>query len=157
MESINGQGSNPSTNEIKQLKEDIQSIKTQFEIFKKEVAEVKETSKKINSIADDVNKLNTEVGQLTTCMHEITEMSKSIQDISNRLNQMNMNNPMKMRDMGMMKNVLRKTAVKTVSSVICVAGAAMEKVSMVREEIEDIVAEAHYNTKKKKMESCNDQ
>jgi chromosome segregation ATPase len=128
----------------------------------------KTLEERLNALEEKFNKMNTEVDGLKNERSELKENIKSMQDsfqtvnknvetILSRLEDMtsrqngSMMNGMTPGMMKMMRRPMRKLFVGTVSSVMTVTSVLTEAVSHMKEGMEDIMAEAQYEQKKKHM------
>lgn len=128
---------NNSTLEQQKIEKELQELKNQYSSLMKEFKSLKEKDDQLNKLKDSV----------MSSQREFTEMNKSLQEITSKLNMMSERERKSMKNRG---NILRRTAIKTVGSVLMVTDAAMRHVSMAREGIEDIVAEAQYENNRKR-------
>ena len=103
--------------------------------------------KEFKSLKEKDDQLNKLKDSVMSSQREFTEMNKSLQEITSKLNMMSERERKSMKNRG---NILRRTAIKTVGSVLMVTDAAMRHVSMAREGIEDIVAEAQYENNRRR-------
>jgi len=141
------------SNEKHNIENELNELKNQYNSLIKEFKMLKENDVKINKLKEN----------MTISQQEFSQMNQTLQEITNKLNCISDENRQKkaMRNRGsmmgmmggMMGGMLRKTAVMTIGTVMKVADVTMRTVSMAKEGIEDIVAEAQYeNTKKRRNE-----
>ncbi|AOY74516.1 hypothetical protein [Clostridium formicaceticum] len=149
----NSQDQNTNSNVNQQnLEKELKEIKNQYTLLAQELENVKKNDKKINSLQESMQSMQEEFEDINETLQEISQMSKTMQDITDKLNNLTANQQ-KRKGMGMMpRNAFRKGIVRTLSSALTVVDMTVEKMSMAKEGIEDIVAEAQYENKKRRMD-----
>ncbi|AKL96399.1 hypothetical protein CACET_c29550 [Clostridium aceticum] len=135
------------------LEKELREIKNQYTLLVQELESLKKNDKKINSLQESIQSMQEEFEDINETLQEISQMSTTMQDITDKLNNLSERQHKKM-GMGMKmmpRNAVRKGIVKTLSSALTVVDMTVEKLSMAREGIEDIVAEAQYENKRKRV------
>jgi|GEM_PF-991979 len=142
----NSNNSTEQENIIKELKE----LRAQFISLEKELHSIKENDSKITKLKENIEVMQNEFKVMNKNLHEISQMSASIKELNEKINMLAEDSKCK-RERQEMGSIFRRAAVKTVGSFLTVSDIAIEKASLAKEGIEDIVAEAQYeNTKKRR-------
>jgi chromosome segregation ATPase len=126
---------------------------------------------KYNNISDQIQTLQNDKSDLRNSVKAMNDsfqqVSKNVEDILSKLNAISKDNK-NLNEADMMDrkinfslkklifNPLRKLAVGTISSVLTVADTATEVTCGFKEGLEDMVAEAQYQRKKKQMISMDE-
>lgn len=130
------------------------------------VAEPQKQATDIDQLYSKYDGLSKVVNQLennkSTIVEDLKQINTSIDEILLKLNKLSDEHEKAQNEVyekhvihDSMKKIfahpLRKIAVSTLTAVYAVADSTIEKASNLRESLEDIVAEAQYSNKKKKM------
>ncbi|WP_010234187.1 hypothetical protein [Clostridium arbusti] len=122
---------------------------------------------RLKSLQEKYDNLSKEVQSLKTICSSFEDINKNIADIRERLdrlvlgsdtdtrtnfNRIRMNSSLK----NLIGNPLRRLAVGTLSGMYTVADKALESVYSIKENAEDIFAEAQYESKKKRMHTAEE-
>ena len=122
------------------LNKDVEQLKacntSQNSDLKQIQGEFEQTNKNIGEILQKLNKLPDESFEKETEMDDKNCMTQSIKDG--------------------FTNSLKKIAIGTLSAVYAIADIAIEKTSDIKEEFQDIAAEAQYENKKRKCQPAED-
>lgn len=127
-------------NEIIDLKQKYETIIKRLDVIEKESTETENSIKKIeNNFSLMNNNFKELMGKIDTIIEdkEVNKMFNNVKRGSFSL-------------MGMISRPMRRLAVGTMRSMFSVADFASEKVSYAREGVEDMVAEAQYESKKRR-------
>lgn len=122
---------------------------------------------RLKSLQEKYDNLSKEVQSLKTICSSFEDINKNIADIRERLdrlalgsdtdtrtnfNRIRMNSSLK----NLIGNPLRRLAVGTLSGMYTVADKTLESVYSIKENAEDIFAEAQYESKKKRMHTAEE-
>ncbi|PAB60378.1 hypothetical protein [Anaeromicrobium sediminis] len=134
--------------EINQEKiyEELKTLKDQYTSLVKEVQALDNNEKSINSLRQSIDSL----------FHEFNEVNKNMEDITNILNEMSETNNLNTENNNRPLDI-RGMTVKTLSSILSVVDNTMEKTSGFGEGLEDLIAEAQYENKRKRLVCRNGQ
>ncbi|HVI41665.1 MAG TPA: hypothetical protein VM577_13515, partial [Anaerovoracaceae bacterium] len=136
--------------------------------LKKMHEEVKEMHSKYTALTNDVKNLKDSQAGIQENMNAVNsnfdKLNGNIEEIMNKLNVIS--EDQKKSTMGKImgdrdglftkavKKPLRKLAIGTISTIMTISDYSMEKASSAKEGMEDIVAEASYNNKKRRNKMC---
>ena len=143
METVN----NNNTNE---LQEEINELKQKYDTLFKDIKCLEDNKNNMKNIAENSYEVVQNVSKnIENVTNELNNLKKEYEDTtsSNMLNKDKMNFSIK----NMFVNPLRKIAVGTIQSAFLIADKTVERMSNAKEGIEDIVAEAQYQNKKKSI------
>ena len=137
------------------MQKDIQQLSSKYDFLSQEVQQLEKSKA---SLGEDFKQIH---GKFENINKSISEIISKIDKISGEYVFENEEVPKdKGRSFSMKKiflNPFRRLAVGTLSAVYAVADKTMEKSSNMKENFEDIVAEAQYAHKKKKMDPVANQ
>ncbi|MEA4847575.1 MAG: hypothetical protein VB106_10125 [Clostridiaceae bacterium] len=138
----NGQEYKKMHEEFKELKANYTGLTKDVEALKKGQKEINENYKAINNNFDRINNnmddLMAKVGKLVE-QQDISMVEKVVGKAKEATRA------------GMLRRPLRRLVVGTISTVMSAADAASEGMAHIRENFEDIVAEAQYNNQKRRV------
>ncbi len=134
------------TQEINDLKKKYETVMKKVEAIEKES---RETAKSINRIENSVGTMNNNFEELMKKLDSVVEDRESDKMFDNT----------KRSGFSLKKMItkpMRKLAVGTISTMFTLADYTSEKFSYAREGVEDMIAEAQYNSKKRKSNMMSD-
>lgn len=123
------------------IQEELNDLKNKYSNLLKEMQVLENNKDNINSLKQDIKSIHDGFEQI----------NKNVEQLNDKLNTISQESQMNNQMKKMMRNPLRRLMVGTVSSVMFVVDKAVETTSGIRENLEDIVAEAQYENKKKRM------
>lgn len=145
-----------SENDIKKLEDkmlkELHELNERYNHLNDEIETLKsnknDINNSINSMNDSLLQVSRNVESIVSRIDTLAQTSANA-SISKNINGKNVDISMKV----MVGMPLRKLAVGTISSIFTIVDKAVETTACIREELEDIVAEAHYNKQKRQLSS----
>lgn len=136
--------------QIKKMQQEIKDIKSKYESLNGDVKELKTSQASIQQ-------------NMTMICNSVEKMSSNVEEMMSKLNTISGNQEksaveeMIGKKKGLfntlVKRPIRKVAVGTISTAMSLGDFAVERLENVKEGMEDLVAEAHYNKKMRKKEN----
>jgi predicted nuclease with TOPRIM domain len=135
------------------VNQEINDLKKKYEEVIKKIDKIEKESK---DTANSISRIENSVGTMNSNFEELMKKLDSV--VEDRESDKMFDN-VKRSGISLKKMItgpIRKLAVCTISSVFCIADYASEKFSYAREGVEDIIAEAQYNSKKRRSSMMSD-
>lgn len=131
--------------------EDIDDLQSKYHALHQAVSQLENKKTSINS---DIQQIRNEFEQMNTSMGEILQKLTKLSDDFVLANEKPDQEYKMMNSIRkMFTNPIRKMAVGTLSTVYMMTDKTIERTSSMKENLEDLVAEAKYENQKKKMGS----
>lgn len=134
--------------EISELKKKYESVSKKVDAIEKETKETENSIKKIENGFANMNNNFEEIMKKLDSISDDKEANKMFNNAKKNNGKFSMK--------GMIMRPMRKLVVGTMSTIFSVADYTSEKFSYAREGMEDMMAEAHYNSKVKKPNMMSD-
>jgi len=131
------------------MQEEIQDLRLKYNNLSTELVELESNKTELGT---DIKEIHVEFDQINKSVEEILlKLNKLTYENDGMENVINKGTPITITMKNFFARPLRNMAVGTLSAVYAVADKTMEKASGFRESLEDIVVEAQYANKKKKI------
>ena len=138
-----------SQTDPQQMQKEIQDLNTKYDNLSKEVIQLESNKATLSA---DLKEIHGEFEQINQSIEEILlKLNKISDEYIEMGSEMDEENSISHHMKRFFNHPIRKIAVGTLSAIYTVADKTMEKTSNFKESLEDIVAEAQYSNKKKKM------
>ncbi|MDP4144572.1 MAG: hypothetical protein Q8936_08870 [Bacillota bacterium] len=146
-----GEKNNESQLDSEKIQQEIQDLKSQYNELSSQVKQLENTNSALDT---ELKQMHGEFQQVNSNIQMILQKLNSVSKENGQMGvQMNADINMTASMKKVFSNPLRKVAVGTLSVMYAMADKTIEKTLSFKENLEDIVAEAQYINKKKKMTS----